>query len=253
MAQAVALGGGGGIEGAAAHRFQHHVARGRGSAQLRVFVHHARQQRLVERAPVDADAHRLLILDRALDHGAEIVVVFAADGDVAGIDAVLGQRLRAGRIFLQQQVAVVVEVADDGDVDAALGEAFDDVRNGFGGVVIVDGDADQLRAGCDQLGNLLDGRRGVGGVGIGHRLDDDRELRSRHARTWPILTVTVFLRWISGMGDLMSSLPEGNGHRAPSSGSKLRAPEQLAARTEVLAGGSPSPLRGDLLARNDLR
>ena len=31
------------------------------------------------------------------DHGAEVVVVFAADGDVAGIDAVLGEGLGAGR------------------------------------------------------------------------------------------------------------------------------------------------------------
>ena len=39
----------------------------------------------------------------------------SADGCVAGIDAVLGQGARGGRIFLQQQVAVVVEIADDGD------------------------------------------------------------------------------------------------------------------------------------------
>ena len=157
VAQAVALGGGGGIEGAAAHGFEHHVPCGQGIGALRVFVHHAGQQGLVERAPVDADADRLLIFDGALDHGAEIVVVFAADGDVAGIDAVLGQGPSAGRILFQQQVAVVVEVADDGDVDVPFGEAFDDVRQGSSGVVVVDGDPDDFRAGFDQLGNLLDG------------------------------------------------------------------------------------------------
>ena len=70
---------------------------GSGSGRLAVLVHHAGQQRLIERAPVDADAHRLLVLDRALDHDLKVVVVFLADGGVAGIDAVLGERARSGR------------------------------------------------------------------------------------------------------------------------------------------------------------
>jgi hypothetical protein len=71
-----------------------------GIGDFRILVHHAGEQGLVERAPVDADADGLLIFDGALDHGAEIVVVFAADGDVAGIDAVLGQGpAQAGYFF----------------------------------------------------------------------------------------------------------------------------------------------------------
>ena len=148
---------------------------GRGSARLAVLVHHAGEKRLIERAPVDADADGLLVLDRALDHDLEVVVVFLADGRVAGIDAVLGQGARRGGIFLEQDVAVVVEVADDGDADAALVEAFDDGGNGGGGVFVVDGDADDLRAGEGQGCNLVDGALDVGGVGVGHRLDDDRD------------------------------------------------------------------------------
>ena len=132
-----------------------------------------RQQRLVERAPVDADADRLLVLDRDFDHGAEVVVVLAADGDVAGIDAVLGEGLGAVGIFRQQQVAVVVEVADDGRGPALFADAVDDVGNGLRRLVVVDGDADQLRAGAGERGDLLDGALDVGGVGVGHRLDDD--------------------------------------------------------------------------------
>ena len=70
-------------------------------------------------------------------------------------------------------MAVVVEVADDGHADAALVEAFDDVRNGCRGVVVVDRDADQLGAGERERRNLLDGALDVGRVGVGHRLDDD--------------------------------------------------------------------------------
>ena len=178
VAEAVMFGGGGGIEGAAAHGFEHHVARWCGIGALRVFVHEAGEESLVEGTPVDADADGLLIFDGALDHGAEIVIVFAADGDVAGIDAVLGEVLRAGGIPFEELMAVVVEVADDGNVDTAFGEAFDDVRDGFRGGVVVDGDADELGAGFDELGDLLDGRGRVGCVGVGHGLHDDGGIRT---------------------------------------------------------------------------
>ena len=52
-------------------------------------------------------------------------------------------------------------------------DAFDDVGDGSGGVVVVDGDADDLGAGAGEGGDLLDGGLDVGGVGVGHGLDDD--------------------------------------------------------------------------------
>ena len=52
-------------------------------------------------------------------------------------------------------------------------DAFDDVGDGLGGVIVVDGDADHLGAGAGEGGDLLDGGFDVGGVGVGHRLDDD--------------------------------------------------------------------------------
>ena len=50
---------------------------------------------------------------RRLDDGRELAVLLVLEADVAGIDAVLVERLGAGRIVGQQRVAVVVEVADD--------------------------------------------------------------------------------------------------------------------------------------------
>jgi hypothetical protein len=50
-----------------------------------------------------------------------------------------------------------VEVADDGDVHPELMEAFDDVRNGLGGIVIVDSHADQFGAGAGERSYLLYG------------------------------------------------------------------------------------------------
>ena len=90
------------IQRAHDHRFHRDFAGVFRFGEPRVLVHHAGEQRLIERAPVHADAHRLLILDGDFDHGAEVVVVLAADADVAGIDAVLGQRARALGILLEQ-------------------------------------------------------------------------------------------------------------------------------------------------------
>ena len=178
MAEAVFFGGGGGVEGAAAHGFEHDGAGGERLGEAGVFVHEAGEEGLIERAPVDADADGLVVLDGALDHGAEVVVVFAADGDVAGVDAVLGEGLGAVGIFLEELVAVVMEVANDGDVDAEFVEAFNDGRDGFSGGVVVDGDADELRSGGGKRGDLLDGGLDVGGVCVGHGLDDDGSVRT---------------------------------------------------------------------------
>ena len=135
--EAVALGGVGRFERADDDRFEGDFARVLGLGAPGVFVHQRRQQRLVERAPVDADAHRPVVFDGHLDHGAEVVVVLLADVDVARIDAVLGERAGALGIFLQQDVAVVVEVADDGHAHAELVERLDDLRHGCGGGFVV--------------------------------------------------------------------------------------------------------------------
>src|SRR5205823_1919852 len=58
--------------------------------QARVLVHHAREQCLIERSPVDADANWLLIFDCDFDHGAEIGIVFSAYADISWIDSILG-------------------------------------------------------------------------------------------------------------------------------------------------------------------
>ena len=66
-----------------------------------------------------------------------------------------------------------MEVSDDGDVDVLLGELFDDVGDGGGGVFVVDGDADEFGTGAGEGGDLVDGAGDVGGVGVGHGLHHD--------------------------------------------------------------------------------
>ncbi|MHC2672230.1 hypothetical protein ACVI1J_004393 [Bradyrhizobium diazoefficiens] len=155
--------------GLARHRA--HVARigGRG-----VLVHQLGQQLLVERTPIGADADRLAVLVRDLDDVGELGVALVLEADIAGIDAVLGERLGTGRIGREQLVADIMEVADQGRGDAALGEAVTDVRDGGRGLLAIHGDADHFGAGARERCNLGDGAVDIGGVGVGHRLHDDR-------------------------------------------------------------------------------
>ncbi len=143
---------------------------------LRVLVHHLRQQFLIERAPVDADAHRLVMARGDLDHPGEVVFALRTTADVAGIDAVGGQRLRAARIVDQQLVAVVVEVTHQRHVDAHAIELIADrldLGRGFGRV---DGDPHHLAAGLRQFLHLNRGADRVGRVGVGHRLHHHRRV-----------------------------------------------------------------------------
>ena len=156
------------------HRLAGHRAHVLGLGQRRVLVHHLGQQILVERAPVGADAHRLAILDRFFDDGAELDVALLLEADVAGIDAVFVERLGAGRMIGEKLVADVVEVADQRHVAADAGEPLLDPGYGGSRLVAVDRDAHQLGAGAREAGDLADGAVDVGGVGVGHRLHDDR-------------------------------------------------------------------------------
>ena len=69
----------------------------------------------------------------------------------------------------QQQMAVIVEVANDRNVD--LGH---DGRDSARCVIGIDRHPDQLAARLVQRAHLRRRRVHVGGIGVGHRLDDDR-------------------------------------------------------------------------------
>ncbi len=66
------------------------------------------------------------------------------------------------------EAVVEVDVGDEGH-----GGAAHDLRQGGGGRLVGYGDADDLGAEAGQLGDLFEGGLRVGGVGVGHRLDDD--------------------------------------------------------------------------------
>src|ERR1019366_8635470 len=174
VAQAIAFRRPGRFHRARHHGIHGHFARVFGLRRLGVLVHHAGEQNGVERSPVHADAHGLAVGGGDLDHGAEIIVGLAADIAVAGVDAVLGERAGAFGILLQEDVTVVVEVADDGHAHAETLERVHDPGNGGGGLLCVHGDPNEFGAGARQRHHLVHRGGRVGGVGVGHGLHDDR-------------------------------------------------------------------------------
>ena len=155
-------------------RLSHHLHRGQRRAGVLVLVHQACQQVLVERPPVHADPHRLVVPDRGFDDRRELAVLLLLEADVPRVDAVLGQSLGAGRMIGEELVADIVEVADQRHVDAEPRQAVADAGHGRRALVAVDGDAHDLRSGTVEGGDLCDRRVDVGRVGVGHRLHDDR-------------------------------------------------------------------------------
>ena len=134
-----------GARGRQQRRLHHGLAcHGAGIARIggsRILVHQLGEQLLVERAPVGADPHRLVVLVGDLDDVGKLRVALVLETDIAGIDAVLVERLGTGGIFRQQLVADVMEIADQRRIDAALAQAVADMRNGGGGFLAVDRDA----------------------------------------------------------------------------------------------------------------
>jgi len=112
-------------------------------------------------------------LKRHLDDGGELAVLLVLEADIAWVDAVLVERLGAGRMIGKQFVADVMEVADERHLHAHLAELVPDVRDGSRRLVAVYRDAHQLGAGAGECGHLARCALGIGGVGVGHRLHDD--------------------------------------------------------------------------------
>ncbi len=100
-----------------------------------IFLHLAHDQLLIERAAIDADAHGLGVIAGDGADGGELLVAALAGADVAGIDAVFVESASAIGILGQQDVAVVVKIADERSFAAGVEHAlldFGDSGGGFG-------------------------------------------------------------------------------------------------------------------------
>ena len=173
MAQADLLGPRRAVQRRDDHRLVHDLARGSRLRQMGVIVHQraaSSWSRLPQLTPIRTG---FVMPTSDFDDGGELLVLFLATADVAGVDAVFVEQFGACRIFAQQPVAVEVKVADQRHGDTSRIQALADRRHSGGGLLVVDGDPYQFRTCLRQFRHLGGGRRDVGGIGVGHRLHHD--------------------------------------------------------------------------------
>ena len=161
-------------------RVARHFAHILGLRQARILVHHAHHQILIEAAPVHADAHRLAVAHGNCDHDRERILVAAAAPDIAGIDAVFRQRLRAIGKLGQQAMSVVMEIADQRHIATHAIESRAQLRHGSGRLRRIHRDAHQFRTGLRQFVDLPRRSFDIGGIGVGHGLHHDRRTATKH-------------------------------------------------------------------------
>ena len=156
------------------HRLARHRARIERLGQFGVVFHQPGEQFLIERAPIGADPHRLVVLVRDLDDVGELGVALVLEADIAGIDAVFVERLGAGRMLGQQLVADIMEIADQGRGDAALARPSricGTAAAASSRSTVIRTSSEPARESAATCATVpVD----IGGVGIGHRLHHDR-------------------------------------------------------------------------------
>ncbi len=135
------------------HGFDIDVARIARARALGVLVHERRKEILVERAPVHPDTDGLVVRDGDLHYRTEVFVASLA-AHIAGIDPVLCERAGARGVAVEQQVPVVVEVADERDFNTGIGHPMGDILDGGGGFRCVDGNAYELGSGSSKSDDL---------------------------------------------------------------------------------------------------
>ncbi len=162
------------LQGREHHALVDDLFRGPAEVAVGVLLHLRQDELLVERAAVDADADGLAVVARDGADGRELLVTAPAGADVAGIDAVLVERPGAIGIAGEQQVPVVMEVADERRGHAGVEHALLDLGHGGRGFRQVDRDPHHLGPGLGELDALSCRALRIRRVGHGHRLHDDR-------------------------------------------------------------------------------
>jgi len=79
---------------------------------------------LIERAAIHADADGLSVIDRDFADGGKLFVAALACTKRCGLMRYFVERFGALGIFGEEDVAVVMEVSDDGDVAAGVERRF---------------------------------------------------------------------------------------------------------------------------------
>jgi hypothetical protein len=162
-----------GLQGTQDHALVDDLFRFLAEIPVSVLLHFLHDQFLVQGAAIDANANRFTVVASDFADRRKLFVTALTGADVARIDPVFIQRYGTGRILVQQNVPVVMEVSDDGYAATRGQKALLDIRYGGCGFRNVDGPANDFRPGFSQLHGLHESSFHVDGVGVGHGLHHD--------------------------------------------------------------------------------
>ncbi len=161
-----------GLESGKDHALVDDFLRGLAEVAIGILLHLAHDEFLIQRTAIHADAHGFVVFARYVADGRELLVAPLAMAYVAGIDAVFIECGCAIGIFLQEHVAVVVKITNQGNVAAGVEQALLDFRDCCSGFRDIDGDANQLGSRLSQFEALLGGGSDVNGIRVRHGLHD---------------------------------------------------------------------------------
>ena len=128
---------------------------------------------MIQRAAIHTDADGLAVVAGDFADGGKLLVATLTGADVAGVDAQFVERFGAIGKFGEQDMTVIVEVADEWHVAARIEQALFNFRHRGCSFRNIYGDADQFRAGLREFQALLRGGGDVHRVGVGHGLHHD--------------------------------------------------------------------------------
>jgi hypothetical protein len=131
-------------------------------------------QLLIQATPVNANSNRFTPTHGGLYHLRKLQITFIALADIARIDAVLGEGLRALRIVSQQTMTVVVKITDQGHIDTHSVKLLPNRSDRHCRFGRVDRQSHQLRARQAKLLDLNCCTNHIHCIGIGHGLHSNR-------------------------------------------------------------------------------
>ena len=128
-------------EGKSQHDY---VARIAGLSAACVVVHQAGEKILIQRSPVDTNPNRLLVFQSDFDDRSEIVVVLAAHSNIAGIDSIFVERCCTIWILAQQNVPVVMKIANNRRCNVPIPQTIYDFAYSSGSFARIDRNPDKF-------------------------------------------------------------------------------------------------------------
>lgn len=147
--------------------------------ECRICLHIKIEEFLIERTTIHSDSDRLIVLYSSTDNLVIVIIMTAPLSDISRIHTVFCYGTSHIRIFLEEDMPIVVKISDDRGLISFFTELADNLWSCLCCCLSIDRDAHYLRASVSKLDNLCDCGMDIPSRGIGHGLDDDRMIGAK--------------------------------------------------------------------------